>query len=109
VTEDGGQGDDLAVLMVSGATGNLSASVRGGAGRDVIDVEVDLSAINAETGRISVAVDGSSGGDNLTLLARGAESNPANTSFTLDGGAGDDFALVSAFVRVRNVENVRVE
>ena len=105
----GGIGSDDIAVSIRGFLGNVVALASGGDGSDRIDVEVDLCAFNPETGHVTVAVDGGADADYLQLRILGVRQPPENTQFFLGGGTGEDFAVVSAGVTVRNVEYVVID
>src|SRR5205823_9732578 len=101
--QDGGAGADAIFANLLPAVqrgGMIDATFRGGPESDVIAVAVDVSAITPGSGRLHVTVDGDEGSDHLTLLDNGAEQPLENVLLTLDGGAGEDFAVAGALVQV---------
>ena len=107
---DGGAGRDVLTGFVEDPNlmpgGMVDVSFLGGRGDDRIDVRVDLTGFTPESGQLRLAVDGGPGSDHMTLLvAPGGSPRMENAQLTLDGGAGEDFGVVSPSVDVSDVEH----
>jgi Ca2+-binding RTX toxin-like protein len=107
---DGGDGNDTIVGDVPPGPcepeSRTDVSFLGGRGNDVIGVQADVSQITPDSGQVRVAVDGGDDSDRMVFRVIGVDRPMENVLLTLDGGAGEDFALVSALVRVTNCEHV---
>jgi hypothetical protein len=107
---DLGAGDDTAAVRVQYGTGlYFDGVVNAGAGRDIVDVEADLSGFDPSSDHTNVTVDGGDGSDHLTFLVHPPErptTNLQNLQLLLDGGSGDDFAVASSLVQTQGVERV---
>src|SRR5262249_26354397 len=88
----------------------FAASFDGERGNDSIGVNVDLSKFTPESGELLVSANGGLGSDHLMLLVEhGTDKRMENAQITLDGGLGEDFAIVSSLVDVTNVEHTVIE
>lgn len=109
-TFNGGEGNDTLVADVPPGPcepgSRIDVSFMGGQGNDNIDVRVDLSHFTPGSSRLTVAVGGGGGSDTMVFLVRGMDRVPEGVLFTLDGGLGEDYAMISALVHVKNCEHV---
>lgn len=106
---DGGAGRDTLTSTLLPAVqrgGAIDVAFLGGDGNDFIFMQVDMTGFTPESGRLRVAVDGGGGSDYMIFLVRGVEGPEESFLFTLDGGAGEDFAVASALVHAMNCEHV---
>jgi hypothetical protein len=80
--------------------GKLTYQATGGKGNDLLSSGVTFSS--GSKGTASLKTSGAAGGDYTKMLVRGTTLKHLDAS--VDGGAGDDYALTTSNVKVTNVE-----
>jgi hypothetical protein len=92
----GGMNNDTIKVITRGEVDLLmSVRVFGGEYGDTIDVDVTLDPGSSGT-LFNTAVDGGSGGDDMSFFVRKTAGDPVTVGATVAGGIGNDHAVISA-------------